>query len=86
MNLKNINECFELLKYRMKINKIRCFNKKESDNLQKNIKELTSKIEKYKKSFNKQEYEHYIDLFYVELSSKNEELDPPEHTQFATIN
>jgi hypothetical protein len=86
MNIKNVNICFELLKKRMKLNKIRCSNKKDSDNLQKNIKDLTSKIEDIKKSFNKQEYEHYCDLYYVELCNKNYDVDAPEHTQFATIN
>jgi hypothetical protein len=86
MNIKNVNICFELLKKRMKLNKIRCSNKKDSDNLQKNIKDLTFKIEHLKKSFNKQEYEHYCDLYYVELCNKNYDVDAPEHTQFATIN
>jgi hypothetical protein len=86
INIKNVNNCFELLKQRMKINKTRCFNKKESDNLQKNIKQLTSKIEDYKKSFNKQEFEHYVDLYYVELCNRDIEVDMPEHTQYATIN
>jgi|GEM_PF-6637694 len=86
MNIKNVNICFELLKKRMKLNKIRCSNKKDSDNLQKNIEDLTSKIEDIKKSFNKQEYEHYCDLYYVELCNKNYDVDAPEHTQFATIN
>ena len=86
INIKNVNICFELLKKRMKLDKTRCFNKKESDNLQKNIKHLTSQIEDFKKSFNKQEYEHYCDLYYVELCSKNYDVDAPEHTQFATIN
>jgi hypothetical protein len=31
INLKNINECFELLKYRMKINNYKCHNKKQTD-------------------------------------------------------
>jgi hypothetical protein len=86
MNIKNVNECFELLKYRIKINKIRCFNKKDTDNFQKNIKKITSKIEDYKKLFNKQEYEHFCDLYYLELCNKNYDVDAPEHTQFATIN
>lgn len=86
MNLKNINECFELLKYRMKINKYKCYNKKQTNNLQKEIKKVTFKIEDYKKSFNQQESEHYLDLFYVELFNRNCDVDAPEHTQFATIN
>jgi len=86
MNIKNVNYCFELLKQRMKLNKIRCSDKKDSDNLQKNIKNLTSKIEDMKKSFNRQEYEHYCDLYYVELCNRNYDVDAPEHTQFATIN
>jgi hypothetical protein len=86
MNLKNINECFELLKYRMKINKYKCHNKKQTNNLQKEIKKVNSKIEDYKKSFNQQESEHYLDLFYVELCKRNYDVDAPDHTQFATFN
>jgi hypothetical protein len=86
INLKNINECFELLKYRMKINNYKCHNKKQTDNLQKEIKKVTSKIEDYKKLFNKKEYEHYCDLYYLELCNRNCDVDAPEHTQFATFN
>lgn len=86
MNLKNINECFKLLKYRMKINKIRCYNKSHKKKLKKQIEKLTYKIEDYKQSFNRNEYEHYVDLYYVELCKRNIEVDIPEHTQFATFN
>ena len=73
------------MKYRMKINNINCFDKKQSVNLQKDIKKTVNRIEKYKQCFNRQEYEHYIDLFYIECSKK-QELDPPEHQQYATFN
>jgi hypothetical protein len=86
MNIKNINECFSLLKQRMNISKTYCFNKKQTDFVNNQIKKLTNKIEKYKQSFNKQEYEHYCDLYYVELFNRNTDVPPPEHTQFATFN
>jgi hypothetical protein len=85
INIKKINNCFELLKYRMKIIKLKN-SKKNKKKLQNEIKKLTYKIENYKQSFNKQEYEHYVDLYYVELCKRNIEVEKPEHTRFATIN
>lgn len=86
MNIKKINDCFYLTKNRMKTRQINVFDKKQEKEKNKIMLKLTNQIEKMKKSFSKQEYEHYCDLYYVELINKNCDVDPPEHTQFATIN
>jgi hypothetical protein len=86
INFKNVNNCFTLLKHRMKIRNIHYFDKNQKKMIENQIKKLTNKIEKYKQSFNRQEYEHYCDLYYVELINKNADVPPPEHTQYATIN
>jgi hypothetical protein len=91
-NLKNVNDCFKTLQsleiYYKKIHKTRyLYNKKESNNLHRKIAELNDKIEKYKKSFNREENQHYIDLQNAELFKRNiKSNDIPKYERFVTIN
>jgi hypothetical protein len=92
-NLKNVNDCFIALQsleiYYKKIHKTRKYNysKKESDNLHRKIAELNDKIEKYQKSFNREENQHYIDLQNAELFKRNiKSNDIPKYKRFVTIN